>query len=103
MDKINNIRVIISYFLAKAYQFCGTFPRIGDVIVPNNYDSMSWWHFTHFLCLLSNKIYPDKVENGVVTASMTFAIKDLVWPESTYEEFLIMLKRDGLSKFGEPK
>ena len=103
MNKINSIRIIISYFLAKTYQFCGTFPHTGDVIIPNNYDSMSWWHFTHFLCLLSNKIYPEKVDNGMITASMTFAIKDIVSPKSSYKEFLSLLERDGLSKFGEPK
>jgi predicted xylose isomerase-like sugar epimerase len=48
-------------------------------------------------------MYPEKVDNGMITASMTFAIKDLVSPQSTYEEFLNLLKRDGLSKFGEPR
>lgn len=103
MNKTRSFRILISYFLAKLYQFCGTFPHTGDVILPKNYDSMSWWHFTHFLCLLSNKFYPEKVDNGMVTASMTFAIKDIVSPDSTYEEFLALLKRDGLNKFGSVK
>jgi hypothetical protein len=97
MDKnirFYNLRIISSYLLAKAYQFCGTFPKTGNIIIPEKYSTMNWWHLTHFLCLLSNKLYPLRVADGMLSAVMTYAIKDKVNPDMEYEDFVKLIRKD---------
>lgn len=86
---ISAIRYYLSYYTAKAYQFCATFPDWygNSIAVPTRYDLMSWWSITDFLCLFSNLLYPDKVADGEVSGAMIKAALDKM-PEETREKML---------------
>lgn len=93
---VDSFRMVLSYFLAVAYQFCGTFPKTKNVIVPENYSQMNWLHFTHFLCLLSNKLYPLNVPDGKLSSTMIYAIKEKIAPDMSYNQFVDLMKVKGV-------
>ena len=90
---MNEFRYYLSYLVAKAYQFVSTFPDFynNQISVPTNYELMSWWDITDFLCLLSNKLYPDKLAKGEISGAMVKASLDKM-PEEIRESMWKQLK-----------
>ena len=101
-ERIKEVRFYLSYLVAKAYQFVSTFPDFygNKLSVPTNYKWMSWWDITDFLCLLSNKIYPEHLVDGEISGAMIQATLDKM-PEEMRESMLEQLKEIAKEKEGE--
>ncbi len=89
---MNTFRLFISYLIAKIYQFVATFPHFEAIAIPFDYQNMSWWHLTHFLCLLSNKICPDKIGDDLISRPMLQAMLDRM-DEETRKNFIKDLEK----------
>lgn len=96
---MSTIRYYLSYWVAKVYQFVATFPDFDGISlsVPTKYYLMSWWSITDFLCLLSNKLYPDKIEEGVISGAMINAMLDKM-PKEMREYMRLQILSDELNK-----
>jgi len=94
---VYNFRVYLAYFIAKFYQFVvNFFNPPNSIALPCGYNNMNWWHFTHFLCLLSNKIYPDNVPDDYISGAMANAIIDRL-PKELRDKFILDLLKASLN------